>query len=177
MSCNNSCPLHPSFEEILTYNHCLIDIVINYALIVLLQSTLSFHTIPKKIVVCSTIYLWVFQIVLCFVVGCVGVSVIWSAQMGILIHHRRHRLAAISPAKSALQEEFPLWAGRLFRLSLVMGFTAWVYYAVIEKPITTLAHFCALAMGLLLDALTQRWALPPPSVQSSVTEPLLSAAC
>jgi hypothetical protein len=109
---------------------------------------------------------------LCLNVGCVGVSVVWSAQLGVLIHHRRHR----PTAKPALREETPLWAGRLYRLSLLIGSTAWVYYAVIEEPITTMAHFCALAMGLILDALTQRWIPPPPTELSAATEPLLSAA-
>ena len=171
MSCNNSCPLHPSLEEILTYDHCVTDIVINYALILLLQVTVLLHRIPTKIVACTTIYLWVFQVTLCLIAGCVGVSVVWSAQLGILIHHRRHRLAT----KPSLHEEPRLWATRFHIASLVIGFTSWVYYAVIEDPISTLAHFCALAMGLLLDALTQRWIPPPPSEQSSATEPLLSA--
>ncbi len=175
MPCNKTCPQHPSLEEILTYDHCVPDIVINYSLILLLQATVIFHRIPAKITACSTFYLWAFQIILCFVVGCVGVSVVWSAQLGILIHHRRQRLAA----KSLLHEVTPLWAGRLYRLSLVIGFTSWVYYAIIEEPITTLAHLCAFAMGILLDLLAQRVGHPAPlspSAQSSVAEPLLSAA-
>jgi hypothetical protein len=136
-----------------------------------MQATVFLHRIPTKIMVFSTIYLWVFQITLCFIVGCVGVSVVWSAQLGILINHRRHH----SATKISTNEKTRLWAMRLYRVSLVIGFTAWVYYAVIEEPITTLAHFCALAMGLLLDALTQRWMPPAPSAQSSVMEPLLSA--
>ncbi len=150
MSCNNSSPLHQSLETILTYNHCVQDIVINYSLILLLQITVVFHGMRIKIVAGSTIYLWVFQVILCLIVGCVGVSVVWSAQLGILIHYRLHRLAAnpLIPAD--------LLARGLYRLSLVMGFTAWVYYAVVEEPIATLAHFCALVMGLLLGILAQR---------------------
>ena len=150
MAYNTSIPLHQSLENILTYNHCVEDIIINYILILLLQITILFHEMGNKIVACSTIYLWGFQVMLCFIVNTVGVSVIWSAQLGILIHHRGHRVAARIRAESP-------WAGRLFRLSLVIGGTAWIYYAVLYAPRTTLAHFCALVMGLLMDKLAQHW--------------------
>jgi hypothetical protein len=171
MPCADSCPVNPSLEQILTYDYCDKHFLINYSLILLLQATVLVHKIPAKIVACSTIYLWAFQIILCLIVGCVGVSVVWSAQLGILIHHRWHRFRG----KSTLHEEVPLWSGILFYFSLVVGFTAWIYYAVTWEPITSLAHFCAVIMGFLLDALAQRWV--PPSVRSTATEPPLSAAC
>ena len=175
MPCDNSCPLNPSIVQILTYDYCDEHIAINYSLILLLQAAVLLHGIPTKIVAFSTFYLWAFQVILCLIVGCVGVSVVWSAQLGILMH-RRHHLAA----KSSPHQELPPWSWKLFSLSLVVGSTTWVYYAVIWEPITTLAHVCALVMGILLGAFAQLWdhlAPPLPSAPSSSTEPSLSDVC
>ena len=149
MSCNRTCPVSPTLDQILTYDNCNTDIAINYALILLFQATVFAHDIPYTITAVSTLYLWAFQLVLCLLVGCVGVSVVWSAQMGILIHFRNFRSGSSLDSNS--------WSSLWYYFSLTSGLIAWIYYAVIEEPITTVAHICALIMGVLVDLAAQRW--------------------
>ena len=167
MSCNKTCPLNPSLHQIFTYDDCSTDIAINYILIVLLQGTILLHDFPISTTVLSTIYLWAFQITLCLIVGCIGVSVVWSSQMGILIHNRYFRTASSHPS----------WSICLFYASIAAGFIAWIYYAVIEEPITTIAHVCALAMGVLVDIVAQRWEInrrPIGAEKENASAPLIS---
>ena len=148
--CNHT-SLQPSLEEILTYNDCCDDrdIIINYALI--LQTVIA-NKQEAKIMIISTLYLWAFQIVLCFDVGCVGVSVVWSAQRGILIHYRNCG-PSINATPTASTTPFSDWA---YFAALSSSSVVWIYYAVMEEPITTIAHICATAMSLLMDHLVQR---------------------
>jgi hypothetical protein len=143
MSCNRTCPLSPSLDQILTYDYCNTDIFINYALILLLQAAVLLHDIPAVINAFSTLFLWSFQIALCSIVGCVGVSVVWCAQMGILINNRHFR--------SGNDDSLCTWSAWIYAVSLASGFISLVYYAVIEEPITTVAHICALGMGIFVD--------------------------
>ena len=145
--CIESPPLNPSVEIILTYNYCLRDVTINYALISLMQFTILVHRMATMSIVLSTIYLWSFQVALCRSVGCVGVSVVWSAQMGILLHYRRRQQAKRIPSSATAQ----YW----YRTSMACGIAAWIYYAAIAEPITTVAHLCALAMGIVVDMVLQ----------------------
>ncbi len=119
--CIESPPLNPSVENILTYNYCLRDAAINYALIALMQITVLVHRMAAKSMVLSTLYLWTFQVVLCRGVGCVGVSVVWSAQMGILVHYRQRqqakRIFGSATARSC------------YTMSMTCGIAAWIYYA------------------------------------------------
>ena len=107
------------------------------------------HRIPASITVLTTIYLWVFQILLCLMVGCVGVSVVWSSQMGILIHHHRSQTSNFQGLQGS-------WCYFWYYASLFGGFSAWFYYMLIEEPLTTIAHICALVMGVLVDISAQQ---------------------
>ena len=79
--------------------------------------------------VINTLYLWAFQIGLCLDVGCVGVNVVWSAQMGILIHYCRPSIKATPPASTT---PFSDWA---YFVAHSSSSVVWIYYAVIEEPI------------------------------------------
>ena len=65
----------------------------------------------------------------------------------------------------------------MFYASIAAGFIAWIYYAVIEEPITTIAHVCALAMGFLVDIVAQRWEIdrrPVGAEKENASAPLIS---
>ena len=143
--CIESSSFNPSVENILTYNYCLRDVIINYSLIAVMQITVLVHRLATISIVLSTLYLWIFQVALCRGMGCVGVSVVWSAQMGILFHYRqRGQSKSISTIARC-------W----YYTSMTCGIAAWMYYAAIAEPLTTVAHLCSMAKGLLLDMALQ----------------------
>jgi hypothetical protein len=151
----------------------MVDIMINYALIVLLQTAVLSLGVQCHKMFISTLYLWAFQILLCLAVGCIGVSVVWSAQFGYLLHNRYFRSHKVADHPSTLQTLF-------FHLSLCSCMIAWFYYAVIEEPITTIAHLCAVAMGYLMDFVSVLWedhtaAAKAPGSEPSGKVPLLSS--
>jgi hypothetical protein len=187
LPCATPCPTHPSVLQILTYNRCARDIGINYTLIALLQFAVCAQGMSVPIIILSTMYLWLFQVVLCLAVGCIGVSVVWSAQMGILLHSSRGRQAAAqhapanticghSPGATATAAASATAAAgearaaaaaarrarRLRAAAVACGAAAWAYYAATAEPITTAAHLCAFAMGVAVDAVAQRFEPPPP---------------
>ncbi len=109
---------------ILSYNGTVPDTVLNYAI-------LSAHLYAERIstsrrstatTLSCFLFVVVFQIVLCLVVGCSGISIIWCACLGW-----QYR-------------QLPLWLGILDGLLLL-------YYAVTAEWITTVAHACAIVMG------------------------------
>ena len=57
LTCTSVCPKNPSTYQILTYNSCAPDILINYSLIAVFQIAVSVQGIPLLIVLSSTIYL------------------------------------------------------------------------------------------------------------------------
>ncbi|GBG29326.1 Hypothetical Protein FCC1311_055482 [Hondaea fermentalgiana] len=92
-------------------------------------------------------YLWGFQIGLCLAVDCVGISIVWSAHAGILIALARSLEIDATPF---LRQKLRNFAGACI--------AAWTYYALVEPPITTVAHAAAVAMGLGIGDLIRRWA-------------------
>src|SRR5688572_135068 len=82
-------------EDILTYSGCKTDIAINYSLLTLIAIVIPTLTLAHPSQLRSTrtaIYVaeftvWTgFQIILCLVVGCTGISIIWNAFFGISLH-------------------------------------------------------------------------------------------
>jgi uncharacterized iron-regulated membrane protein len=92
-----------------------------------------------------------FQIVLCLLLGCAGISIVWCAVAGWLMNERQEEeedpvsndsATAHSPSRGLRPVEDVLLTGVLAVL---------IYYGGTAPPITTGAHFCALVLGALLS--------------------------
>ena len=96
----------------------------------------SFGTLPPQLLLCrgSRNLLLVaneviaFQIVLCLALGCVGVSIVWCAEMGWVLKMRGSEAG---------------WKMQV----LCVDVGALLFYAFASEPITTVAHVAAIAMG------------------------------
>ena len=117
---------------VLTYDGSRSDVAINYALLFATGALFIFGGPPKRRGAFLAFFA-AFQLVLCYVIGCTGVSIIWCACSGggALDHHRGLRLVA-------------------FRVISVAVVVALIYYAMVAEAITDIAHVCALTMGFLV---------------------------
>ena len=126
---------------ILSYGGDLRDMTINYTLICLTLAA-CIHALNceppsflfrKKAAALTTLEgtLWIFQLSLCLVVGCSGVSIIWNAHLGYMVGLLRQ-------------------AGRESRvlvLTVLLGLLADGYYLLTADELTTTAHVCAACLG------------------------------
>ena len=108
------------------------DIAINYTLLFATGALFIFGGPPKRRAAIISFF-FAFQLGLCFVIGCAGVSIIWCACAGggALDHHNGRRLVA-------------------FRFVAVAVVAALLWYAMVAEAITDIAHVCALTMGFLI---------------------------
>ena len=116
-----------------------------------------------------------FQIVLCLIVECVGISIIWCAIFGwILVEVACGRGiggAASSDTESIRQVETsntsPTCVGygnlssrcsciAVVSTILCVDLAAILYYAITAPAITTVAHICAILMGVILEMVAVR---------------------
>lgn len=129
-------------ECILTYGGSGLDVAINYALLVL-DVTFSawWLNIAKQNAMkpcISLIAVMIYQVVLCLFLGCSGVSIVWCAVVGWYIQKSRCQLqAAVSPQNKAFEIAL-----------LLLNASALIYYAITSAMITSLAHGCALLLGM-----------------------------
>jgi hypothetical protein len=93
----------------------------------------------------------VFQVALCIVEECVGISVVWCAYVGFLMKIlglNSHRHVSIHYGPEIL-DKLRWWT--LFILAY--GSSLLVYYFVAEEMITTVAHICAIILGWLIGTI------------------------
>ena len=109
-----------------------LDIAINYTLLFATAALFIFGGPPKRRAAMLSFFA-AFQLGLCYVIGCAGVSIIWCACAGggALDLHRGPRLVA-------------------FRVVAVAVVAALLWYALTAEAITDIAHVCALTMGFLV---------------------------
>lgn len=174
---------------ILTYGGAWTDIGINYSLLAL--NLVSCWTTTTRLVGSTTksrsgalsfVFVSCFQVGLCFIVGCSGISIIWCACLGWELHQRRRCKVtdddeenATSGLRTFIQKN-PI-SSVVFALDSV----GILYYFFTTELITTIAHGCAIVLGALLSSLSFR---SQPSTEdhpddgssySSVRETLLSS--
>jgi len=120
------------------------DVVINYTLIILVLLPYVFTqqylegSGDSAWAACLAIAL-VVQVLLWFVVGATGVSIIWSALAGfILMDLWRMGIGAAQPNTF------------LALLALGGAGAGIVYYAFTFPPITTIGHVCAVTLGVVV---------------------------
>jgi hypothetical protein len=165
---------------ILSYDGSTQDIVINYCLVALnlaccVAVVLNRHGSDRhrrddgrRLVLAyhaaaSLTFVVVFQIALCFAVGCSGVSIIWCAMCGWIMSERRQRgMSRSSDGIGNVRDdnqgdETASATTRMEKIELgavLVDVLAIVYYAVTFPIISTVAHICALVLGAGLSLLS-----------------------
>mmetsp|Transcript_16074 Transcript_16074/g.19024 ORF Transcript_16074/g.19024 Transcript_16074/m.19024 type:complete len:164 (-) Transcript_16074:319-810(-) len=128
---------------ILSYDGSAEDIFVNYTLLLLnfgvAASSLLFPTTQTSLqkwfrALASLLFFIIFQILLCFEVHCVGISLIWCAIMGWIWMDRRTRVDI--PGVLLVNED----------IVLVVDILVICYYALVSEPIVTVAHILAIVL-------------------------------
>ena len=95
----------------------------------------------------SLVLVIVFQIGLCLLLGCAGISIIWCACAGWILSVRR---------QYGVSSSF-IWLVESTHVLLLLDALVIVYYAIPtdghhvgEAVLTTVAHLCAIGLGMLL---------------------------
>ena len=106
-------------------------IAINYSLLFTTSALFIFGGRPKRHTVLLLFFLS-FQLGPCYVIGCSGVSIVWTACVGgaALDQHDGLKLSA-------------------FRIVYAAATAALIYYALVAEAITDVAHVCAITMGFI----------------------------
>jgi hypothetical protein len=132
--------------RILSYNNSMSDVAINYTLATLMQICIlhvGLHS--KKAIFVSALCLWGFQIAVCLLTGCVGVSLVWSANAGIMFMHARYLIKTGGYEKESYRIHIAV-------IALASGIAAWIFYLIVSDHwITSFAHICAALLGLGID--------------------------
>lgn len=154
--------------EILDYQGNETDTLINWTMLVIsivpffLQTSLHLGTLKRvdsNYWPFHLVFYFIFQIVLCLLLECVGISIVWNAMMGLLITY--FQLTNLFKHKKVInwfRSKAPTYRIYLIAciLSWVMGFGVDIYYLIIETFITTLAHFLAIILGLVTGYLSKK---------------------
>ena len=179
---------------IVTYGGSTLDMAINYTLLTLNVSTLVYWwlwvAVPQQqqtlssshyqhevaIPMASLVFTMAFQIGLCLILACSGISIVWCACVGWYLHksrmvsrdstqHDPHPPATATTTTTTT----PLVRGpnnrnhpststtttttiRTLEWGLgVLNAVGVLYYAWTAEPITTVAHGCAVLLGMVLS--------------------------
>jgi hypothetical protein len=111
-----------------------------------------------------------FQIVLCLIVECVGISIIWCAMLGWILVEVTCGIASndTEPVRQAeTLNTSPTCVGfgnlssrcsciAVASTILCADLAGIVYYALTAPAITTVAHICAVLMGMILEVVAVR---------------------
>ncbi len=142
---------------ILSYNGSIKDICLNY-LVLIINVTYCIGALwkhdRKLIAFGCLVGVTLFQWSLCLGLGCSGVSIIWCAICGWVMHHHRQQESILANDNRSSTTSSTLvllgrsneWAKRVILFNIIVI----LYYAVIMEAITTVAHICALILGALL---------------------------
>jgi len=156
MECSES---EEKLECILTYAGSKNDIAINYSVLfaTLIASSVVLRThcySPSANFICARLVwmiiallgLTAFQITLCFSLGCSGISIIWNAMDGFLVANYWQR-KKYSDENLNANNSLNLVMGHA---CVAVGLAADIYYAILSEILTTVAHVCAVLLGMLL---------------------------
>jgi len=141
--------------EILTYEGDITNCEINYSILAIVFIPFIWWSIQRHVNgvaskrsaifwTCFIIFLFAFQISLCFLIDCSGISIVWNAVAAI------HVIILLSIRK-------PRFITYTIVLIPVFGaFGVDLYYAVVDVPLTTSAHTCAIMLGVFLAGIESR---------------------
>lgn len=118
--------------DILSYQNNLLQCLINYFLI-MITFLASYKALESHRLYLYSVFvgLFAFQIGICFAQDCFGVSIVWNALVGLLLVNWTS-LCKVT------------WA------SIVCSISADFAYAITFDAITSIAHACAIILGLIL---------------------------
>jgi hypothetical protein len=141
--------------DILTYNGSDTDVILNYIALVLgfiplLWMGTKLRSNDRVFCLLTTVFLSVFQIMLClYAFDCTGISIVWSAICGfnIMLYFTLERMIG-NDGSAILKYGIEITLVLFCIYCLVL----WVYYAVVEVFLTTIAHACALVLGLSIGS-------------------------
>ena len=105
------------------------------------------------------------------IVKCQGVSIVWSALCGYnpLTYYK---LLDIYDYSKSTQSFISI----TLAISCLYSVILWVYYAVVEEALTTIAHLCALILGIAIAyILNPLWKEADINKQHDPSRPLLSS--
>jgi hypothetical protein len=152
---------------ILTYDGTTRDIVLNTFLLavnvvvcsITTASNAHYGTIRgiqrKLFAACALVFVAAYQIILCLIVGCSGISIIWCACAGWILNEGRRR-SCMGDSGSNVSEASSRWNHHITlllweRVMLAADVVVIIYYGYVAEAITTVAHICAILMGFLLS--------------------------
>jgi hypothetical protein len=97
------------------------------------------------------LFFWMFQVVLCAAVtACVGVSIVWNANLGYIFFDRWLGSPAIVGQPRG-RRFFSLFdANALFTSFAILMIAIDVWYACTDEYITTVAHILAILLGIVV---------------------------
>jgi hypothetical protein len=153
---------------ILSYDRTWKDVAINYALLtlnaamcyIILKYQVNPRIIKFRLAMASFVAVIVFQIVLCLLVKCAGISIVWCACAGWIMAERRHVIDTVNLAKENITTGDSLmstvaspidWVMTMERVVILIDVGAIIYYAIVQEPITTVAHLLAMILGSTLS--------------------------
>eukprot|EP00045_Choanoeca_perplexa_P001319 m.18955 g.18955 ORF g.18955 m.18955 type:complete len:240 (+) comp10870_c0_seq3:171-890(+) len=192
--------------KILSYDSNAYDILINYSMLTLGSLTLWLDARASRLSTSQHRQWWfsfcgvaVFQVGLCYGVDCVGISIVWSAQLGWMLLRNtpwmrsatglrdggnsdgtdggsetpidftsppstpRGTTPLVSLSQPARRSTYVLARDKeqhntilmqrffaYYKTTLLFGLAAMVYYLAVSEIITTIAHGCAVVLGMLL---------------------------
>jgi hypothetical protein len=167
---------------ILSYAGSTKDIVLNYIMVVinLLYCVAAVLANQKQtdeqriFALGALIFVILFQITLCLVLGCAGISIIWCAMGGWIMSERRRVVENNIDASSSLLSTSSQRLINMGKVVIFLDCVVIVYYGVVEEPITTVAHFCALVLGAMLSLMSIRIFEPQTdALERTSSEPLV----
>ncbi|KAL3929430.1 MAG: hypothetical protein SGBAC_012214 [Bacillariaceae sp.] len=105
-----------------------------------------------------------FQITLCLILGCSGISIIWCSMAGWIMSQKRQMIRSeveeegendqtVAADSSIITHEK---LARMAQWVILLDLGAIVYYLVFSEIITTVAHGCALVMGACVSQLVNK---------------------
>lgn len=160
---------------ILTYGGSERDMLINYTLVAInlflcvKASVIHNNTnvVLEKYYRHATralVFVVAFQIGLCLILGCSGISIIWCSMAGWIMSQKRQMIRSEVDEDGDIDQ--PVAAdssnttheklAKMAQWVILLDLGSIVYYLVVSEVITTVAHGCALVMGACLSQLVNK---------------------
>ena len=161
MECLQESPFKERTLCILSYNGSDDDIAINYMLLIIsLRAILSsfyrynrqLNSNRQKIFVIERAECFVFggvvlfQVALCLVLGCAGISIIWCALLGYMLYEVGW-ISLSSIDNNVNEVEGDALYTIAVPIAMLLCSLGVIYYAIYSPIITTIAHILAIILG------------------------------
>ena len=105
---------------------------------------------------CNSLFFVVFfQIILCLILGCNGISIVWCAMMGWETSTTHQITRERNHTEGAYPSETAVRIIDLGRTVIILDVLAIFYYTITAEAITTIAHICAVILGVFLEQLAR----------------------